>query len=87
MRDTPLIADGDSALTIGAPTDGLGRSTGGGRRRLLLDSRKLEYGGSGMIDRLVAKTEALVAGGDDEEGSFLTTEAWGVIVAAVIDIG
>jgi len=36
-----------------------------------------------MVDRLVVKIEALVADGDDEEGSFLTTEAWDVIVAAV----
>jgi len=37
-----------------------------------------------MIDRLVMlKTEALVADGDEEEGSFLTNEAWGVIIAAV----
>ena len=71
---------------MGAPTDGLGRSIGDGRRRPLPDNRKLEHGGSssgGMVDRLVVKIEALVTDGDDEEGTFLTTEAWDVIVAAV----
>jgi len=36
-----------------------------------------------MVDRLVMKTEALVADGDEEEGSLLTNEAWGVMVVAV----
>jgi len=37
-----------------------------------------------VIDRPVMKTEALVADGDEEEGSFLTNEVWGMIVAAVV---